>query len=61
MSDPWIYKMTITKWRVHRDTGEVKLDSGWTKVLDATDGVVKKAPVKERKVVVKEESQQVFI
>ena len=40
--DPWIYKMTFTKYKVHRYTGEVVDQGGWTKTLNKTKNTGKK-------------------
>ena len=34
--DPWIYKMTIYKWKVNRDTGRVVDQGAFTKTLNKT-------------------------
>jgi hypothetical protein len=49
MVDKWVYKMTITKWKVHRDTGQVEHISGFTKIINQTEGFAGKKPKKEVK------------
>lgn len=48
MADPWIYYMTITKFKVNRETGQVESQGGFTKILDATQNVTKKAKAKTK-------------
>ena len=39
MTDEWIYYMTITKFKVHRNTGQVESQGGFTKIIEPTRNV----------------------
>ena len=58
MEDKWVYKMTITKWKVHRDTGEVQFISGFTKPLAQTEGFAGKKPKVQKQIKVEQDEDE---